>query len=488
MSRPALSLSALSRWVVGLCVAGLSLFVLAACVKQGTSRPLHLACTLVVAALAIAAVCVLQRLPALQRDAFPRWVLPALCATCLVVKAAWALTHPIEPAADYATFHGVAKALSQSWTTLSHYVEVFPHIFGYASFLSLFYAVFGATPGVAVAVNLALTVASLLCLWYLASRLVSPAAALCACLMWIALPSQTAYNVFVLSEPYYTTLLLAAGCAALHLGRGIRCRPRWGSLLLAALMGVLLALVNAARPIAAIGLIAMGLYLFFLLPLRERREGWFRLALFACAVAAYLLVGLANNALFTARLGAEPASGVGYSVAVGFNWTSNGTWNQADGDLFAQDLNDLTEGILPDADGVQERWAQRAKERLEGHGLGDFLRLFVKKLQILLSSDDGALIYAGDTIAHPGILRVLSNGAWIALWGLTLWAMVRLLMGRLTLPLTIPALFVLGLALAHLLVEVALRYHYSMTPALILLAAAAGAPWKSPSPNRIKHT
>ena len=80
------------------------------------------------------------------------------------------------------------------------------------------------------------------------------------------------------------------------------------------------------------------------------------------------------------------------------------------------------------------------KERLEGHSLGEFLRLFAGKLRILLGGDDGPLIYAGGTIAHPGVFRVLSNGAWMALWALTLWAMVRLLRGRLALPLTLPIL------------------------------------------------
>ena len=60
-----------------------------------------------------------------------------LTLLCLAVKGAWVLLVRVTPSGDYATFWGYANALAQQPVLEGgRYMALFPHIFGYSSFLS----------------------------------------------------------------------------------------------------------------------------------------------------------------------------------------------------------------------------------------------------------------------------------------------------------------------------------------------------------------
>ena len=85
---------------------------------------------------------------------------------------------------------------------------MFPHILGYASFLSLFLKLFGQNLAVAVALNVVLTTVSGIILFYMVLQRTDLYAAALAFVFWILCPSKLFYNTMSLSEPYYTCLLL----------------------------------------------------------------------------------------------------------------------------------------------------------------------------------------------------------------------------------------------------------------------------------------
>jgi hypothetical protein len=271
--------------------------------------------------------------------------------------------------------------------------------------------------------------------------------------------------------------MLAAGCLGARIGK-LSDRPGhlWKGGVLAAVLGLVLALVNAARPVAVIGLIAMFLYLFFLCPLGHRREMVYRLVLCCVAALCFFIATKANTALFTARMGVAPPTSVGYNLAVGFNWESKGVWNMSDSIQVGEDMAACRPDGKFDPVMVQALWKERFLDRIQGHSITEFIQLFYYKLRTLIGSDSGSLIYMEFSTGNARIIRILSNGAWLGLWLLSGWAGIRLLRRKLSLAFSIPALFLLGLIMAHMLVEVAVRYHYSMVPALILLAVAGAMP------------
>ena len=85
----------------------------------------------------------------------------ALTLLCLAVKGAWVLLVRVTPSGDYATFWGYANALAQQPVLEGgRYMALFPHIFGYASFLSWFIRLLGPGELPAQGLNVLLTAAS----------------------------------------------------------------------------------------------------------------------------------------------------------------------------------------------------------------------------------------------------------------------------------------------------------------------------------------
>lgn len=177
------------------------------------------------------------------------WLL--LTLLCLAVKGAWILLMRVPPSGDYATFWGYAKALAgQPVLEGGRYMALFPHIFGYSSFLSWFIRLLGPGALLAQGLNVLLTAASGSLLFLLGRRWWGLPAGISAYLLWIVCPSQTIYNSLVLSEPLYTALLLGA-FFLLAAGEGRR------PILRGVAAGLALRWFNGVRPIAAVVIIAL---------------------------------------------------------------------------------------------------------------------------------------------------------------------------------------------------------------------------------------
>lgn len=194
-----------------------------------------------------------------------------LTLLCLAVKGAWVLLVRVTPSGDYATFWGYANALAQQPVLEGgRYMALFPHIFGYSSFLSWFIRLLGPGELLAQMLNVVLTAVSGSFLFLLGRRWWGPPAGISAYLLWIACPSQTIYNSLVLSEPLYTTLMLGALVLLTAEGR----RP----ILRGVAAGLVLRWFNGVRPIAAVVIIALLSWRLVLKPeewlLEESRRYW----------------------------------------------------------------------------------------------------------------------------------------------------------------------------------------------------------------------
>ncbi len=392
-----------------------------------------------------------------------------LTVLCLAMKSAWVLWAQVPPEGDYATYWSYAQALAEKEVlSCGRYMALFPHLFGYASFLSWFIALLGPLPLLAQGLNVALTAVSGGFLFLLGRRFWGMEGGVTAYLLWIACPSQTVYNSLILSEPLYTALLLLF----LWLITGPLPR-RWTRCALLGLgAGLVLRWLNGVRPIGAVPLIALFLWRFCLTPdgLGEKgqRRRW--AALLGVLLAAYLAAGPLWDSHIAARIGEEPSSTPGYSVLVGFNPESGGQWNQEDSELlyFYSDAPGAT------AQDAQQAALEAAKARIAG-GM-DFLTLFREKIRVFLGSDSACVGYCSSVVRHTEELSLACDGFYYlllflaAVGGVALWRSGEK-GGALIFP-----LYVLGLTAAQMLVEVAGRYHYSLLPVLMLLATAALAP------------
>ncbi|MBR1566777.1 MAG: glycosyltransferase family 39 protein [Oscillospiraceae bacterium] len=387
---------------------------------------------------------------------------------CFVLNLAWVSVIRIEPFSDYEEYWDVACALAKgaeipdAW-----YVAMYPHILGTATILSALVRVFGESVFAVTVFNVVLTTLSCGLVWLLGKALISERAAFLAALLWAVTPCKLMLGSLVFSEPIYTLLVLVFFLLFLRLEKHLETKPI-PALCLAAGLGLLLEAINLVRPIALILVIAAALWLVFLRGDAEKNARlWaFWLAAFLAMTAVFRVSGTLWDRHVEKVLEQEIASVPWYNVYVGFNEETGGRYADADMDLLTAYLKQGQSA--PEA---QESMVPHVKERLAS-GIS-FPRLFAAKLFSFLGSDQlGGYTYRFTRSERfvkvcMGVCNVFYYGVFLA----ALAGVPRLLRSRaLGAGLLLP-LYFLGLTLAHMLVEVSDRYHYSLIPILIIFAA-----------------
>ncbi len=393
---------------------------------------------------------------------------------CFALNFLWVLLIRIEPFSDYDEYWQVARALTygtpipDAW-----YVAMYPHILGTASFLSLLIRLFGPSVFAVTAVNVLLTSLSCLLVWRIGRELLPDGGAFLAALLWAVTPGKMMLGSLVFSEPLYTFLILLFLLLFLRLSGRMRVekggRAPVGAIAGLALLGLLLAAIQIVRPIAVILLIALALWMLFLRGAEEKNPrlwaAWIAAA--ACMFGLYSITTSAWNRHLETVLDQEIASVPWYNIYVGLNAASDGQYTDADMDLLTAYLN---RGQT--ADEAQKSMIPHIRERLAS-GI-DFPRLLSAKLLAFLGNDElGGYTYRFTRSERfVKICMVIGNIFYYGVFLAGMGGLVRMFRSRALSPGLLLPLFFLGLTLAHMLVEVSNRYHYSLIPILIIFAAA----------------
>lgn len=335
--------------------------------------------------------------------------------------------------------------------------------------MSLFFRIFGPGEWIPPLLNVCLSVISLGFIYHICNRLYGRPAAFAAGMIWTFYPSQTIYNMFALSEPLYSALILGIWVLILRrqkrdLFEKVHVRLFGYAFLLALLM----AMVNAVRPIALILLISLGLLLFLLEPLGGRQRTLRKLLFLGILFLLYLSMGKLWNAQMGSRLGESPAQIPGYSLYTGLNKESSGKFNQADSDLLFSYRAEMG------ADEAQQRMLAHVRERLSAQK-AELPSLLYRKFFIFWEEDTAAIYYMRDLVPDVADRDRLTLGS-NAFYYVTIFFAAMACLHALRKPKTdssLLMLFFIGLTLAQLLVEVTGRYHYSgLLPFTILSAGA----------------
>ena len=395
-----------------------------------------------------------------------------MSAFCLLLNGVWVFAfHPVQ-APDYETFFQAASDLANSRPLSGKdYIAMFPHILGYAAFLSVFLRLFSNNLMTAALVNVLLTTLSGVLLYRLSLRQYGRKAAFLIFLLWTICPSKLLYNTMSLSEPFYTCLLLAF---LLLVSKVTDICPGNRQIGLAAgaglLSGFVLAMVNAARPIGIIPIIAFLLWLLFLSDWKEIRPRKKAVLLYTCLlILTYSAAGSVWKTYASARLEQTPPSVPGYSIYVGFNPETQGSYANEDMEL----LQSRYFGEYDrNAEAAQQSMLESAKQRIT-ENKNSIPSLMVHKLKTLLGHDEGGAFYSRESLSdHAYSLWCVVSNIW---YYLVCMMAVAGCVQKGKQPegdcMLIVPLCLIGIVLAQLMVEVAARYHYCLIPMLLLMAA-----------------
>lgn len=398
----------------------------------------------------------------------------ALFFLCFLIKFLWVFKFQIEPSVDYETFHNLALNLAQNtYIENTRYIALFPHIFGYSFFLSNIFKLFGTGSLVAPITNVVLTCISMLLIYHISYNISGLRAAVLSALFWIVLPSQTIYNMFSLSEPLYTTLLLLAWFICLVLLRNCEHLKIYKTVFLAVVAGLALGYANATRPIAIIVIISFFLYLFVLNFNKADFKSCLKnkLIFFIVTLVVYFAFNNTFNLYIENILNQEIASVPGVTLYFGFNQGSDGGWNEEDAKALAEKSDEDMQNSLT-ANDTQKYMIELLKQRISSANI-DYSKLMFKKFTLLLGHDSGAIFYMEDTISDSfkNTLQIFSNIFYYSIVLIALLNSIKLIFLKKFNPLFLFMLFVIGLTFAHSIAEVAPRYHYSALPAFIIVAS-----------------
>lgn len=395
------------------------------------------------------------------------WTPVLTAAFCLIVNLPWVLLVRIEPYSDYVVFWNTARALAEGTEVPAPwYIAEFPHLLGTSVILSLPLRLFGSSVMAASGMNVMLGALSCLPVYGITRRMADEKTALLAELLWTFYPCRIMLNSLVLSEPLYTFLVLLFLWWLLYLDTGaMECSGGpVRALLRGAGLGALLALIKIVRPVSPILIVALFIWLFLLRGRGGQWRDW--MLLLAALLASYVLCGKLWDRTFEEILGWAPASVPIYNVYVGFNEATRGTWCPEDMDLLFACLEKSGNAAQAQMDLLPY-----LQERLRA-GI-DYPALFLDKLLIFLGND-GLGAHAIRFDYDETLIRVLMLSCNVFYYGVILASiagLVRLFRSRRLSAEQMLPLYVLGLTLAHLLVEVNGRYHYSLSPILIIFAA-----------------
>lgn len=343
----------------------------------------------------------------------------------------------------------------------ARFIALFPHLLGYVSFLVPLFKVFGYYTAVARLANAFLSVIAMAAIYGIARNLSNRNGASAAALLWIISPMQSLWNCFVLSETYYTTLLLLI---FLLIIRGLKKEFekrieifRWIAI------GILLSLFNMTRPVAIVVILALILTIIFI----YNKKVNFKSLLILIIVGISFLACQRILGIYTVHiLGQSPAGLPWYSIAVGSNEKYGGLWNIEDWRLLFQYSND------PDitASDVQMKMLPIAISHIRNiTNLGKFL---VTKIWNLVGNGKAVVqwLLIGNVDFSVKIVNYLKAGINIFFYGISIlgfWGGIRSKKNK---DIYIVYVAYIGLFLSYMLVEVQGRYNYPLFAILILLA------------------
>lgn len=393
------------------------------------------------------------------------------------------LFYEYKPVSDPQTFYSTAVAMAENGGQLvsdpaidkgglntDEYYAIHPFLFVYTKLLSIAMEVFGGGYFAVLALNILFDTLGGFLIYSLLKRIAGDKrVAIVGAILW----SLSPFNILFcgLSLPVVAVNSLIILCFLLSYLL-IKNRKDVGKFLLLSLtLGAVISVTNTLRPIMAVYIIAIILVIVHQLLSRTMRLG-VALAGVLVMLVPYFAVNKLHDYILTKSTGFETsiANSGGWNIFVGSNYDSLGRWSQADNDQKSEIFKEVKS-----VDKAQAEYKSRGIDRWKERTVKQNAVLLFNK-SIIMAGEQSNSAYNVDSISNFWPSKYM--GGILTLF-MALLIFLNLLFTHKFLNtnskkasiIHAMMLFVIGVFLAQLLVEVSARYFLPLLPTMIVLAS-----------------
>jgi hypothetical protein len=351
--------------------------------------------------------------------------------------------------------------------SLPGYISIFPHIMFYPMVLSLIYKVLFVSPLIAQYFNIVLSIGITMLLYKISKKTINSErnSIICATI-WALWPSQVAQVVVLGSEYFFTFMLLLSIYFFLILYE--QNNSLKNILIYSLLLGISASIANSIRPVMIVMLISM--IFFYLITKKIINVKHFIVAIMLVLfsyLSTMIIVNKTISHLIQRNIVTEYA--YGWNIYIGANAKTNGMWNNEDADF----RNNLINSGLS-ANEIQKILANKAfEERIIGNS-NNFIKMQPRKFGNIWGYDSFPIDIIIASTKNNHILaeksRVLFDTYYFIAILFCLKTCISLIKGKTSNFALLYMLFIIGIALSHVFLEVQARYHFGIIPLLSLIA------------------
>jgi hypothetical protein len=404
---------------------------------------------------------------------------------------------PMAPESDYKTYYEIAVLLQNGLIQTDgkgycNYIAMFPHIMGYCFILKTLFSIVGTSVKAGLFLNVFFSVATVFFIYRIARKLGGGFAGLVALVLSAFWPSQVLYISILSAEYSFTFMLFLCIWVFVSLVKDYDGNTEKSSfgVFVHLLLGVLLALAAAIRPMAMILMMAIMIVLLpqkmklptelrnnIPLTVRMMEKGWIRCVLIIIPYMIISNVITTNIELIVNKTLPSASTSFGYNLLVGLNTESVGGWNKEDASLLYSSMD--TTGSASQA---HITCRDLAFQRIIKNPKGIF-NLFINKYELLWGNDDYGATWNIAFLDEQGNLtkersdflyaiRDFNDIIYIITVFFALIALIYLRKEKGNFVYILVLLY-LGTVVMHLFVESQNRYHYFVLEVFFILAGMA---------------
>lgn len=391
--------------------------------------------------------------------------------------------HHTDFTSDYGTLYRGAKSFAENTFVNNDYVALFPHLWGYMSFLGSIFKIFGSSYAVVTITNIILNLISVFLIYKILARLWNKDVGCIGALIWIYNPVTLFWCIYPFAGTAFYTFFFASILITILLLE--KNKKYWYAMLL----GVFLFFTNQFRPIMSIYFIALFLYFIFKTVIQKELSIKKYFLLFALTFFTYFTLSKCSI-MYLEHVNQLKASSnpVGFSFLVGSNLERDGQWNEDDSAILGM-INKKEKNATK----VQNMMMEKGINRYQEQGL-KIIPLYMHKFRILTgkTAEDSwnamfSVIINNTLFRYKQIIFMITNLYYFILLVLNFTFAYYILKNekeKNSQFCSMLMLFVLGFSVASLLFEVSARYYL---PAVSIIVLGAGIGLYSILENKILY-